>query len=179
MGIDYSAGHAMCLGIEDMVKLINGKNKKAILEVVQSFHDSDVSGMYTSDKAKKAVSSLDNLNPKITISTLKELICDYHEVQGEAGKYDGDCQFVNDLDGYDLLELWEGILEVCDEPIPSLSEIRIFDSHRKNYDCPLEVPCFLFSVEDCYVRTLSDEGKRLKKLAGGYLNEISWTDVSY
>tara|TARA_Y100000385_G_scaffold280804_1_gene332544 strand:- start:244 stop:783 length:540 start_codon:yes stop_codon:yes gene_type:complete len=178
MGIDYSAGHAMCLEIDDMIKLINGKNKKAILKVVKSFHDSVVDNKYVSDKAKKAVSSLDNLNSKITISTLREVICDYHKVLGEAGKYEGDCQFANDLDGDDIVELWQGIIGVCGEQMPHLSEVRIFDSYRQNDQCPLEVPCFLFSTEDCYVRTISDEGKRLKKLAGGYLNEISWTDVS-
>lgn len=179
MGIDYSAGHAMCLEIDNMVRLINGKNKKAILEVIQSFHDSVVGGQYTSEKAKKSVAALNNIDSKIKISDLKELILEYHAVTGEAGKYEGSCHFKNDLDGYDLLELWEGILDVCDIPMPSLSEVRIFDSHRQNYDCPLEVPCFLFSVEDCYDRTLSHEGKNLNKLSGGYLNEISWTDVSY
>jgi hypothetical protein len=178
MGIDYSSGHAMCLEIGDMVKLINGKNKRTVLEVVQSFHDSVVNGEYTSDKAKKAVSSLDNLNAKIKVSTLRELICDYHKVLGEAGKYNGDCQFANDLDGYDLLELWEGIVDVCGLDLPLLSEVRIFDSYRQNDQCPLEVPCFLFSVEDCYEKKLNSEGINLKKLSGNYLNEISWTDVS-
>ena len=179
MGIDYAAGHAMCVEIDNMVGLINGKNKKYVLEVIQSFHDSVMSGQYTSDKAKKAVTALDNIDSKIKLADLKELILEYHAVEGEAGKYEGDCKFANDLWGDDLLELWEGVLDVCDIPMPSLSEVRIFDSHRQNYDCPLEVPCFLFEVEDCYERTLNEEGKNLNKLSGGYLNEISWTDVSY
>jgi hypothetical protein len=180
MGIDYYAGHAMCLGDYEMVKLINGKNKKAVLEVMQSFHDSILADEYVTDKAKKAVSVLngENIPSTIKLVDLRELIIEYHTVEGDAGKYEGDCRFANGLDGYQLLELWEGIIDVCNTELPSLSEVRIFDSYRQNYDCPIEVPCFLFSVEDCYERTLNDEGKNLNKLAGGYLNEISWTDVS-
>ena len=178
MGIDYFAGHAMCLSDCEMVKLITGKNKKPVLEVIQSFHDSVIGGQYTSDKAKKAITALNNIDSKIKLADLRELIIEYHTIEGDAGKYEGDCRFANDLDGYELMELWESIIDVCDVELPSLSEIRIFDSYRQNYDCPMEVPCFLFSVEDCYERTLNDEGKNLNKLAGGYLNEISWTDVS-
>ena len=178
MGIDYSAGHAMCLEIDDMIKLINGKNKKAVLEVIQSFHDSVVSGEYTSDEAKKAVSTLDNIDSKIKLDDLRDLILSYHAVEGEAGKYNGDCKFANDLWGEEILELWQGVVDVYDPSLPSLSEVRIFDSYRQNDQCPLEVPCFLFSVEDCYEKKLNSEGVNLNKLAGGYLNEISWTDVS-
>ena len=178
MGIDYSSGHAMCLEINDMIKLINSKNKKAILEVIQNFHDSVVSGEYTSDKAKKTVSKLDDIDSKIKLADLKELILSYHAVEGEAGKYNGDCKFANDLWGEDILELWEGIVDVCGLDLPPLSEVRIFDSYRQNDECPLEVPCFLFSVEDCYEKKLNSEGINLKKLSGNYLNEISWTDVS-
>ena len=104
MGIDYFAGHAMCLSDCEMVKLINGKNKKPVLEVIQSFHDSVIGGQYTSDKAKKAITALNNIDSKIKLADLRELIIEYHTIEGDAGKYEGDCRFANGLDGYQLLD---------------------------------------------------------------------------
>ena len=179
MGTDYSSGYAMSCELENMLKIIKAKNKKSVIEAIQCFHDSVVDGQYTSDKAKKYVSSLNEIKPNIKLADLKQIIIDYHEVEGDTGKYEGDCRFTNDLDGWDLIELWQDIIEASREELPDLSEIRIFDSYRQHYDCPLGVMCFVFNREDCYERTLSDKGKSLKKLCGGYLSEISWTDVSY
>tara|TARA_R110002020_G_scaffold135764_1_gene303170 strand:- start:828 stop:1367 length:540 start_codon:yes stop_codon:yes gene_type:complete len=178
MGIDYSAGHAMVLSCVDMLNLINGKNKKAILEVIQSFHDEVLADKYSSDRAKKSVEVLSNISQKIKLADLKELILEYHDVIGEAGKYGGDCQFSNGLDGYDLMMLWEPIIDVCDINLPSLTGIQVFDSYRQHMDCPIGEPCFLFDVDDCYEKKLNSAGKNLKKFSGGYLNEVTWTDVS-
>ena len=92
MGIDYSASTAIIVDINGMLKIINGKNKKAVLEVIQSFVDKMVDYEYTSDKTKKWLKKLDNIPSNITLANLKEKLSDFHEVSGSAGKYDGDCR---------------------------------------------------------------------------------------
>ena len=173
MGIDYSTGHAMTLTCNEILSILKAKNKKPILEVIQSFHDEIIRDKYSSEKAKESVAVLDNINPKIKLADLKQLILEYHDVIGEAGKYSGDCRFANDLDGYDLMMLWEPIIEVSGETLPALTGIQIFDSYRQHMDCPIGEPCFLFDVDDCYEKQLNEAGKNLKKFSGGYLNEVT------
>ena len=36
MGTDYSSSNAVIVDLDDMLRIINGKNKKAVLEVIQS-----------------------------------------------------------------------------------------------------------------------------------------------
>jgi len=178
MGIDYSASTAIIVDINGMLKIINGKNKKAVLEVIQSFVDKMVDYEYTSDKTKKWLKKLDNIPSNITLANLKEKLSDFHEVSGSAGKYEGDCRFSNDMYGDELMELWDGIIEVSSVDLPSLDSIRIFDSYRQQMDCPLEEISFCFNPEECYEKTLNQEGKNLSKLAHN-MWETSWTDVSY
>ena len=178
MGTDYSASTAIIVDLDGMLKIINGKNKKSILEVVQSFVDKTKSDGYASDKTKEWLKKLDNIPSSIKLGDLKEKLRDFHEVKGSAGKYEGDCQFANGMWSDDLMALWEGVVDVSDIDLPSLNSIRIFDSYRQQMDCPLEEVSFCFDPEGCYKKTLNQEGKNLSKLADN-MWETSWTDVSY
>ena len=178
MGTDYGSGSAVIVNLDSMLGIINGKNKKAVLEVVQSFVDKHMDDEYTSKQNKKYLGILNNLPSNIKLADLRELLSDFHVIEGEAGKYGGNCRWANGFDDYEMLELWEGIIEVSYQELPHLNEVRFFDGYRQHMDCPMEEPCFCFDPDGCYEKTLNSAGKNLYKLSGSVW-ETSWTDVSY
>ena len=178
MGTDYSSGSAIIVDLDGMLSLINGKNKKAVLEVIQSFADKEMESEYIDDNTKDSLKRLDNIPTNINLVDLRGLLEDFHEISGSAGKYSGDCHFTNGMDSYELMELWESIIEVSGVGLPDLNSIRIFDGYRPHMDCPMEEVSFCFDVEGCYEKTLNQEGENLSGIASN-MYEISWTDVSY
>jgi hypothetical protein len=77
------------------------------------------------------------------------------------------------------MDLFNKLFEACDLDIPYLENVVAFGSARYNgWDVPLGVACFVFSSDQCFVRTLSEEGKNLKKMIG-HCQETEWTDISY
>ena len=178
MGTDYGSGSAVIVDLDSMLRIINGKNKKAVLEVIQSFVDTKMDDEYTGDESKKHLGTLNDLPSNITLQNLRGLLEDFHTIKGSAGKYGGDCHWANGFWNEDMLELWEGIVEVSGEELPYLTEVRFFDGYRQHMDCPKEVACFCFDPDGCYEKTLNSAGKNLEKLNGSVW-ETSWTDVSY
>ena len=178
MGTDYSSSNAVIVDLDSMLRIINGKNKQAVLEVIQSFVDEHMSGEYTSDETKVCLQKLNDLPSNITLKHLRELLEEFHVINGEAGKYGGNCHWANGLDSYEMHGLWGDILEVSGEELPYLSEVRFFDGYRQHMDCPKEEACFCFDPDGCYEKTLNNAGKNLEKLNGSVW-ETSWTDVSY
>ena len=178
MGTDYGSGSAVIVDLDSMLRIINGKNKQAVLEVIQSWVDKQMESEHTCEESKKYLETLNNLPSNITLKHLKELLEEFHVIKGEAGKYGGNCHWANGLDSYDMHELWGAIIEVSDVELPWLSEVRFFDGYRQHMDCPMEEPCFCFDPDGCYEKTLNSAGKNLYKLSGSVW-ETSWTDVSY
>tara|TARA_Y100001938_G_C7963670_1_gene365649 strand:+ start:51 stop:587 length:537 start_codon:yes stop_codon:yes gene_type:complete len=178
MGTDYSSESAIIVDLESMIGLINGKNKKATLEVIQSFVDKIMADQYTSEETKEWLKKLDKIPSNIKLGELKEKLREFHAIKGSAGKYDGDCHFANGMWGEDMMILWEDVIDVSNIVLPDLDQIRIFDSYRQQVDCPLEEVSFCFNAEDCYEKKLNQTGKNLEKIAGN-LWETSWTTVSY
>jgi len=179
MGVDYSANEAVVLYIWDMVNIINGANKKHVVDIMQGFHDNIVADEHTSDAAKLSVKVFDGISPRTKLAEIRYVLDEYHNVVGEAGKYEGDMGLANGLCSDDLMKLWEPIIEASGVELPTPYEITIFDSYRQHVECEIGVVSFLFAPGDCYERTLSEQGKALEKMSGGYLAEVSWTEVSY
>ncbi len=177
MGTDYGSGSAVIVDLDSMLRIINGKNKQAVLEVIQSWVDKQMESEHTCEESKKYLGTLNNLPSNITLKHLKELLEEFHVIKGEAGKYGGNCRWANGFYDYEMQELWEGIIEVSGEELPYLSEVRFFDGYRQHMDCPMEEPCFCFDPDGCYEKTLNSAGKNLYKLNGSVW-ETSWTDVS-
>jgi hypothetical protein len=84
------------------------------------------------------------------------------------------------------MDLFNKLFEACDLDIPYLENVVAFGSARYNgWDVPLGVACFVFSSDQfvfssdqCFEKTLSEEGKNLKKMIG-HCDESEWTDISY
>ena len=178
MGTDYSSSNAVIVDLNSMLGIINGKNKKAVLEVIQSFVDKQMNDQYNDEKSKPYLEKLNNIPSKVSLSDLKKLLADFHKISGSAGKYGGDCCWTNGLWDEEMLELWEGIIEVSGKNLPYLNSVRFFDGYRQHMDCPMEEPCFCFDPDGCYEKKLNTAGKTLEKLSGNVW-ETSWTDVSY
>ena len=177
MGTDYSTNSAITLTSHELIGIINDKNNKSIIDVLQKFYNSQVKEN-PDNEPNEAIKALNEIKPNITIDQLQEIINRLSEVQGEAGKYEGNCSLAH-IEEYELQQLWDAIITQSGSDLPPLSEIRVFDSYRQHLGCPIGVASFLFEEEDCYEKQLNVSGKTLEELSGGYLNEITWTDVSY
>lgn len=177
MGTDYSSESAIIVNLDGMLSLISSKNKKAVLEVIQNWVNLLKMDSGTEDGTKESLKTLDSISSGILFADLIGRLEDFHEISGSAEKYGGDCHFTNGIDSYDLMELWEGIIDVSGVDLPDLNSIRIFDAYRQHEDCPMEEVSFCFDPEGCYEKTLNQEGENLSAIAPN-MYEVSWTDVS-
>ena len=177
MGTDYSTNSAIVLTSDELIGIINSKNTKSIIAALQEFYNSQVEEN-PDDEPNEAIKALNGIKPNISIDQLGETINRLSGVQGEAGRYEGNCSLAHIRD-YELQQLWDEIITRSGSDLPPLQEIRVFDSYRKHEECPIGVASFLFDEEDCYEKQLNDSGKTLEELSSGCLNEITWTDVSY
>ena len=76
-------------------------------------------------------------------------------------------------------ELFEKILDVSGFDLPYIQEVTAWGSSRYNgWDVPKGVACVVFISEECYVKTLSEQGMAVKKLLG-HCDETEWTEMSY
>lgn len=173
MGTDYSQGNAINLSVYEIVKIVNGKNKANMVSILHNF-------CATSDQEakQKRTKHFGHLTTKSHISDIQNAFIEFCEIAGEPGKYEGDCHFAN-ADSYDIKELINDMINSSGTKCPNVDDVTVFDSYRQHDGCPIGEPCFLLDRSDIYIETLSDQGKYVKKISGGYISEISWTDVSY
>ena len=168
MGTDYMPGEGIVTDVETLVKIINDKNKEAIVKAIRKWLDQgDDDGSIFKDLADD-----------ITVDDLKAKLIAQWEIAGEAGRYEGSCHLVH-VDECWLCELWNAISEASGTDLPGIEEVKVFDSYRKHEGCPIGEASIIFSEGDLYERTLNPGGEFLSDLCDGYLNEVTWTDVSY
>jgi len=181
MGVDVSSQSGVIASTSEIIKLVNGKNKKKILELCQDFYDEVYSDHinYKECSWRKEVveyfSSLNNIQAK-TVGDLKDILGSLVKVSGEPAKYDLDTHVEY---GEEVCLLWQKIIEEgLDVELPHLEEVTAFGSCRYNgYDVPLGEACFVFSESCCFEKSLSDIGKNLKK-AIGHVDVTEWTHYS-
>ena len=109
----------------------------------------------------------------------------FHNVNREAEKYGGDCEFANGFDEETVESIWYHMFEQMKIRLPSF-ECRIFGGKTsilvknlvtgQRMDCPVGGACFIFSEEEC--KRFSAMDKRFIDLVGE-LNFIQWSDVFY
>jgi hypothetical protein len=145
-----------------------GKNKKLVIKTCQEFYD-ELRDQYieSPDEWREQIvndfEGINNISTKATIAEIRRALQSIIKVEGEVSKY-GDC-YVEHSEY--LMDLFNKLFEACDLDIPYLENVVAFGSARYNgYDVPLGVACFVFSSDQCFVRTLSEEGKNLKKMIG-------------
>ena len=180
MGTDIWSSKGIIADESEVVAFINGKNKKLVIKTCQEFYD-ELRDQYieSPDEWREQIvndfEGINNISTKATIAEIRRALQSIVKVEGEVSKY-GDC-YVEHSEY--LMDLFNKLFEACDLDIPYLENVVAFGSARYNgWDVPLGVACFVFSSDQCFVRTLSEEGKNLKKMIG-HCEESEWTDISY
>ena len=180
MGIDVYGGRGVIADSDEIVRFVNGKNKKKVIQTCQEWYDGIVDEYKESpdEWRKQVVDDFDgiyNISTKATIAEVRKALQSVIKVEGEVAKY-GEC-YVQHSDY--LMDLFNKLFEVCDLDLPYLDNVTAFGSARYNgWDVPLGVACFVFSSDDCFVKVLSEEGENLQKMIG-HCDETEWTEMSY
>lgn len=184
MGTDIYSSRGIILEIDDFLKIVNGKNKSDVVTVCLSFHqDLVVDARQNPDddwrqNLVRSFKALGGLKSKMKLSEIREIIASSIEVGGEVAKY-GDCWVENSEYAHDL---FDRIIDACLDgqlELPHIQEVTAWGSGRNNgWDVPKGVACVVFDSESCFERTLSEQGKAVKKLFG-HCDETEWTTVSY
>ena len=167
MGTDVYSESGIIAGIDEMVGLIRKKDLKTVIDICEN----------KSLESLADLEPLKTINKKSTIEEVRDVLFECVKVHGEPAKYGSDeCYLENE---YAVVVLWGEILSETRPTLPPLNEVRIFDSARYNgWDVPLGEACFIFDSSDCFIRTLSDRGKALRR-AIGHCETTEWTIVSY
>jgi len=187
MGTDIYQNSGVLCGIDDIVKFINGKNKKIVIEICTEFYDnlkSEAEGKDTDSSCSNRFKHFEPLaafrsNTKMTISDVREVAASVVKVSGEPAKYDLDTHVVQ---SEEVLELFGKIVDSYRDAtsidIPLLEEVNAWGSSRYNgWDVPIGEACFVFNEDECYTKQVSDEGKNLKKVIG-HCDVTEWTTYS-
>ena len=180
MGTDIYSGKGVIADVDDIVRFVNGKNKRTVIKTCQEWYNGilDEYKENPDEWRKQVVDDFDgiyNISTKATIAEVRRALQSVVKVEGEVAKY-GDC-YVEHSDY--LMDLFNKLFEVCGLDVPYLENVTAFGSARYNgWDVPLGVACFVFSSNECFVRTLSEEGENLKKMIG-HCDETEWTEISY
>lgn len=166
MGTDVYSEQGIIASTDDMISLIRKKDLKNVISVCKD-------DTLEIDELKP----LKKISATTTLEELKSILSDCVVVHGEPQKYGSDdCYLENE---YQLHVLWGEIIGKTRPELPTLTQISLFDSPRYNgWDVPLGEACFIFDSSDCFIKSLSDEGRALKK-AIGHCNTTEWTIVSY
>ena len=180
MGTDIYSGKGVIADIDDIVRFVNGKNKRTVIKTCQEWYNGilDEYKENPDEWRKQVVDDFDgiyNISTKATIAEVRRALQSVVKVEGEVAKY-GDC-YVEHSDY--LMDLFNKLFEVCGLDVPYLENVTAFGSARYNgWDVPLGVACFIFSSDECFVRTLSEKGESLQKMIG-HCHETEWTEMSY
>ena len=187
MGTDVYSGRGVIFTTEEFLKVINGKNKADVVAVCVAYSqelkkDAQESLKQNPDEYWKtelsaSFKALRTLKSSMKLSEIREIIASTIKVGGEVAKY-GDCWVEN---SEYVEDLFIRILDACPnaDDLPHIQEVTAWGSGRNNgWDVPKGVACVVFGSESCFERTLSDQGRAVKKLFG-HCDETEWTEMSY
>jgi hypothetical protein len=182
MGMDIYSGKGIIFTADEFLRVINGKSKSCVVAACLTFHQDLVVGARQNpddewkNKLAESFKPLGGLKTSMKLDEIREIIASVVEVGGEVSKY-GDCWVEN---AEDVESLFTCILDACPHAndLPYIQEVTAWGSGRNNgWDVPKGVACVVFDSESCYERTLSDQGKAVKKLLG-HCDETEWTEMS-
>jgi len=180
MGIDIYSSRGVIFTVDEFLKVINGKNKANVVSVCHAYHQELVvdARQNPDDEWKTSLSSsfkaLGGLKSSMKLSEIREIIASVVEVGGQVAKY-GECYVTN---SEYIEDLFEKIVDVSGFDLPYIQEVTAWGSGRNNgWEVPKGVACVVFDSESCFERTLSDQGKAVKKLFG-HCDETEWTEMS-
>ena len=181
MGMDIYSGRGIVLTADEFLKVINGKSKKGVVAVCRDFYEGlqeyadDSENQWKCNLAER-YKLLSTLNSSMKLCKIRDIINSTVKIGGEVAKY-GDC-WVEDSEYVE--SLFTRILDVCPhaDDLPHIQEVTAWGSGRNNgWDVPKGVACVVLDSDSCFERTLSDQGKAVKKMFGDCY-ETEWTEMS-
>lgn len=182
MGMDIYSSRGVIFTTNEFLRVINGKSKSDVVDSCLTFHqDLVVDARQNPDdewknKLAESFKPLGGLKTSMKLDEIREIIASVVEVGGEVSKY-GDCWVEN----AEYVEgLFNHVLCACGHAsdLPCIQEVTAWGSGRNNgWDVPKGVACVVFDSDSCYERTLSEQGKAVKKLLG-HCDETEWTEMS-
>jgi hypothetical protein len=182
MGMDIYSGRGIVLTVDEFLKIVNGKSKSNVVSVCHTFHQWFVDEAYADTDSEwksqlaEGYEALSTLKTTMKLDEIRDIIASVVTVEGEVSKY-GNCYVTN---SEYIEDLFTKILDACPEAedLPYIQEVTAWGSGRNNgWDVPKGVACVIFDSESCFERTLSDQGKAVKKLFG-HCDETEWTEMS-
>lgn len=174
MGVDIYSSRGIVLTVDEFLKVINGKSKADVVSVCHSYHQELVMDDDWAAHLSNSFKVLGDLKSSMKLDEIREIIASVVTVEGEVSKY-GSC-YVTESEYVD--RLFTKILGVSEHNLPHIQEVTAWGSGRNNgWDVPKGVACVVFDSESCYERSLSDQGKAVKKLFG-HCDETEWTEMS-
>lgn len=189
MGVDIYSENGVICEVEEAVKFINGKNKSAVIEICAEFYNELVaeSEKNPEDQWRKETLKFfkplkgfhGDKPPKMTIKQVQDAVASVVKVNGEPAKYDIDTHVEYSEEVADLFQkIIASYSDAMGVDIPYLTEVNAWGSSRYNgWDVPKGVACFIFDQDSCFEKTLSEEGKALKKVIG-HCDVTEWTTYS-
>lgn len=181
MGVDIYSSRGIIATVDEFLGVVNGKNKRLVLEVCKKFHNELVSDAEANKEDDWRQNLADCFKPlsqipfNSTLAFVRGTIDSCVGVRGEVAKY-GEC-YVEHAEY--IQELFEKIVDVSGFDLPYIEQVTAWGSGRYNgWEVPKGVPCVVFNSEDCYVKTLSEKGMAVKKFLG-HCDETEWTEMSY
>jgi L-cysteine desulfidase len=176
MGMDIYTGQGVFADIEEILKIINSKNKEKIIETCHSFHECQVDLLKDANDCSELIKffkPLSEIKPKASIKVIKETI--KKVVQVSEGEY-GDSWVKYEET---VLDLINQLIAVADIDLPQLIELKVFTSQRINgCDVPIGEPVFIFNDQQCFKKQYTKKGTNMKKLVG-FVEEKIYTELSY
>lgn len=182
MGMDVYSEHGVIAQIDDMTRMLRKSDvKKALAGIKEWFETVDKESLWNmGDKPFDEVFADLKKLTEDDAPALNDLISALDNccvVNGEPSKYGSDDCYVHHPQA--LEQIWNRIIETTRPGLPSIREVKVFDSVRTNGgNVPHGVACFIFDSDDCHERRLTETGKLLKK-AIGHCDPAEWTIVSY
>ncbi len=178
MGVDITACEGVLAQTEDIVKLVNGKNKQHVLdywhdwfnasESIAEYGDGQMCGFVMKDTFEPPAATDASM---LKIGVIRKRLENLVNVDGTGL----DCGVVFRDEVHDF---FQGLLYIIAPKLPCLEGVEAWGSSRyQGYDVPKGVACFVFDVEDCFKRVPTAAGKRLKAVLGN-LDVTSWSDYS-
>ena len=180
MGVDITACEGVLASVEDIVKIVNSKNKQQVIDYWHNWWSScgkDGDCKYFDPEEEQCGFVMGDLfEPPIgghmmKIGVIRTLLKNMVNVEG-AGLDTG--VVFNE----EVYSFFQGLLQKISPKLPYLEGVEAWGSSRYNgWEVPKDVACFIFDAESCFRKVPTAAGKRLKEIIGD-LDVTSWSHYS-
>ena len=180
MGVDITACEGVLATIEDIVKIVNNKNKQQVLDYWNNWWSDGDNNFPNTDPDEEQCGFVMNdlFEPPaetnasmLKIGVIRTLLKNMVNVDGEG--LDTGVVFEEEVHSF-----FQGLLNKIAPKLPYLEGVEAWGSSRHNgWNVPLGVARFVFDVEGCFRQVPTAAGKRLKEIIGD-LDVTSWSHYS-